>query len=413
MESKDAPSGSRQLPIHSRGCHGFFDSMPYLRERSYRMTRRMTRWMSFVLVLLTTPLVLGHDGVNRRSGSVKVMTRNLYFGADVFRVLEAQSPFDLSIKVAEILKIIRQSNPPERMEAIADEIARKRPELIGLQEAFLIRTQFPGDLNATPAVDVEFDYLDLLLAALDRRGLDYRVASLVQNVDVELPGFDGFDSNGIPLFFDGRVTDRDVILVRGDVGTANAMSQNYTFNVPVSIAGAELEFLRGFTSVDAWVRGRKYHFVNTHLEVDFQGPALAFQALQAQELLGILAAADDPVIVVGDFNSDPDDPVVDDIVPPYRQFAWAGYVDAWAAKRGRARPGDTCCHAELLDNPEPQLNRRIDLIWARNTANGHGPPIGPIQAVVVGEEVRDLTSSGRWPSDHAGGIARMRLSVPR
>ena len=104
------------------------------------------------------------------------------------------------------------------------------------------------------------------------------------------------------------------------------------------------------------------------------------------------------MIVVGDFNSDPDDPVVDDIVPPYLQFAWAGYVDAWAAKRGRARPGDTCCHAELLDNPEPQLNRRIDLIWARNTANGHGPPIGPIQAVVVGEEVRDLTSSGRWPS---------------
>ena len=376
------------------------------------MTRRMTLWISLVLVFLTTPLVLGGDDVERRSGSVEVMTRNLYFGVDVFRVLEAQSPFELSLKVAEILKIVRLSNPPERMAAIADEIARKRPALIGLQEVFLIRTQSPGDLDASPAEDVLFDYLDLLLTALDSRGLDYRVASLVQNVDVELPGLEGFDSN-IPLFFDGRVTDRDVILVRGDVETANAMSHNYTFNVPVPIAGVELEFLRGFTSVDAWVRGRKYHFVNTHLEVDFQGPALAFQALQAQELLGILAAVEDPVIVVGDFNSDPSDPIVAGIVPPYQQFAWAGYVDAWAAKRGPAGSGDTCCHAEQLDNPEPTLNRRIDLIWARNTANGHGPPIGPFQAIVVGDEVRDLTASGRWPSDHAGVIARMRLSVPR
>jgi endonuclease/exonuclease/phosphatase family metal-dependent hydrolase len=366
---------------------------------------------------MVTLLVGAGRGDGLRSGSVRVMSRNVYVGANIFRILEAQSPADIPVKVAEILDIAKENNPPERFEAIADEIAKARPHLIGLQEVYKIRIQSPGDFfagNPTPAEEVLFDYLELLLAALEERGQDYRVASSIENVDVELPGFAGVDGNGQPLFFDGRVTDRDVILVRNDVETANAMSRHYTFNASLPLGGSELTTLRGFTSVDAWVHGRKYRFVDTHLEVDLEGPALALQSLQAQELLVELASVEDPVIVVGDFNSGPDDPVVAGIVSPYRLFASAGYVDAWAVRRGPAKPGYTCCHNEFLNNPEPTLDRRIDLVWVRNAiANDHIPAIGPIQAIVVGDEVKDLTPSGQWPSDHAGVVARMRLQVPR
>jgi hypothetical protein len=356
-----------------------------------------------------------HEGY--RSGSVKVMTRNGYIGANIFRILEAQTPQEIPFKVAEILAIVQQNHPPERFDSIADEIGKTRPHLIGLQEMYLIRNQSPGDFllgNPIPAENVLYDYLDLLLVALEESGLEYRVASINENADVELPTFAGLDESGQPLFDDVRVTDRDVILVRGDVETANEVSRHYAFNASLPIGDTVLTTLRGFTSVDAWVHGRKVRFVNTHLEVALEAPAPPLQSTQAQELITELASVDDPVIVVGDFNSGPGDQIVDGIVPPYQLFAGQGYIDAWTARKGRPDLGYTCCHNEFLNNPEPTLDERIDLIWVRNvTGDDPIPAIGPIQALVVGDDIKERTPSGLWPSDHAGVVARIRMHVPR
>ena len=60
---------------------------------------------------------------------VKVMTRNLYLGADIFKVLEAaQNPdpalggLDVPIAVAELFQTVQYTNFPERAQAIANEI---------------------------------------------------------------------------------------------------------------------------------------------------------------------------------------------------------------------------------------------------------------------------------------------------
>ena len=60
---------------------------------------------------------------------VKVMTRNLYLGADIFKVLAAaQNPdpslggLGVPIAVAELFQTVQYTNFPERAEAIAREI---------------------------------------------------------------------------------------------------------------------------------------------------------------------------------------------------------------------------------------------------------------------------------------------------
>jgi len=346
-----------------------------------------------------------------RAGHVRVMTRNLYVGADIFRVFDASTPEEVPIVVAGILQTVFATDFPERSAALADEIARYRPALVGLQEVSNIRVQSPGDFligNPQPAETELFDYLDILLAQLAARGLDYQVAGVVENADVELPYLAGF-SGGVPLFDDVRLTDRDVILARGDVDTSNVLARNYAVNFSVPFGATTIDFLRGFVAVDATVRNRTVRFVNTHLEVGSLVPVI--QQAQTAELLTELAGEELPVILVGDFNSSPEDA----FPAPYGQLAASGYTDTWLRRRGRPEDGATCCFTETLDDPTATLTERIDLVWAR-TGSDHPPffrGIGPVRATVVGDELRERTDGGLWASDHAGVVTGLVLRFPK
>jgi len=336
---------------------------------------------------------------------LRVMTRNIYVGASIFRILDAE-PEEIPFVVTAMMQTVFDTNFPERAEALADEIKKARPHLIGLQEVSLLRVQSPGDFlfgNQLPAEDVLFDYLAILQAALAARGLDYVVAGVVENADVELPMFAGIHPDGYPLFDDIRLTDRDVVLARADVATSNVTARNFADNISFPIGPLTVPFLRGFVALDAEVKGRSYRFVNTHLEVQTFTPY--YQSVQAAELIAELAGAADPVIVVGDLNSEPDDPVAS----PYAQFAAAGYVDAWLVKNGKPKPGYTCCQAEALDNPKSLLDERIDYVLVRNSTDFPAfPDLGPVRAKVVGANAKkDKTDSGLWPSDHAGLAVKM------
>jgi len=260
-----------------------------------------------------------------------------------------------------------------------------------------------------PATDVLYDYLDLLLEALKDRGLHYEVAGVVENADVELPMFAGLDGT-TPLFDDLRLTDRDVILAQKGVKTSNVLAANYTNNLIIPIAGTSVEFLRGYVAVDANVKGREYRFVNTHLEGQFPAPIPNIQGAQAAELAFVLAPETKPIILVGDFNSSPEDLPAD--LPPYWILTGAGYVDSWSRRVGRPWPGFTCCQDEFLTNEASWLDERIDLIFVRNDTDFPAfPALGPVKARVVGNRQKDKTPSGLWPSDHAGVAAKLIIPV--
>ena len=137
-----------------------------------------------------------------------------------------------------------------------------------------------------------YDYLELLLASLEARGLEYTPVAINVNADVEAPS---------ALDLDVRATDRDVILVRtralGKV--KNVQGQNFATNLTLPTLGGQITLLRGWSAIDVKLRGGRVRVVNTHLEPS----SAAVQVAQGNELLAGPAHTRLPLIFLGDFNS--------------------------------------------------------------------------------------------------------------
>lgn len=361
--------------------------------------KRLLLAIALVTIALPLPLHADPKPAARDDRTLTVMTRNLYLGASLSRPLAATTPGELVTAVTTTFAIVQATNFPERAGALADEIAAAGPDLVGLQEVALWRSQFPSDLSPIPnATTVEYDFLQLLLDALDARGVHYAPVVILTTVDQEGPRLTPAGLQDI------RFTDRDVILVRVDhkgpnLKLSNIDGQSFTTNVVVpGIPGltGPVVIRRGWVSVDVKARGRTVRFISTHL---ITPDAPAVQVAQAEELLAGPAATDLPVIMVGDFNSAADGSGT----ATYGKLIAGGFVDAWNV----ARPGDpglTCCQTETLRNPASTLSARIDLILFRGDFD--------VEAIdVVGDNPADRTPSGLWPSDHAGVTAT--LEVPR
>lgn len=343
------------------------------------------------------PAALTPSAAVESERSVRVMSRNIYAGFATLGPLADPSlpPSQLPFAVASIWSQIVATDFPSRAERLADEVARNRPHVIGLQEVARYRMQVPADgvpLNATQDV---YDFLTLLLDALADRGIHYDVAAVVQNLDVEVPMVFAGSPTGLA---DVRLTDHDVILVRSDVAWTDAQAANYAAQLPLSVAGMTILVPHGWTSVRATVNDREFRFVNTHLEAF----APVIQVLQAQELLGMLASETGPVALVGDLNSEADGSTT----PSYGMMIAAGFADAWLP-RGR---GETCCHEPDLRNMPSHLVERIDFVLLRGNF-GFGPRglTGGAHSELTGTRPSERTPEGLWPSDHAGIVTTLRL----
>ena len=339
--------------------------------------------------LAITLLAVAAIGGAAQAQEVTVMTRNIYLGASLDAALATNSPFEIPGVVSQTWAQILAANFPERAQALADEIAETQPHLIGLQEVQIFRIQMPGDYlfgNPVLATEVELDYLALLLTALEARGQDYEAVATTFGPDVEVPDAAGNDI---------RLTDREVILARGDVAVIDTAGANFAVNLELNVGGEQgvpVTFVRGWASVDATFEGRTIRFVSTHLEVSRAEPIQVAQGLELQE---ILSTSPHPIILVGDFNS----PADGSGTPTYGNLIAGGFVDAF----DQARPGElgyTCCHADDLLNESVELNRRIDHIFSLGMFEA-------ISSAVVGDELGDRTDSGLWPSDHAGLVATL------
>lgn len=331
-------------------------------------------------------------------GQITVMTRNVYVGTNLDIILGAEDPNDIPILAAEAFQMLLATNFPERAEALADEIAAKKPHLIGLQEVTTIRIQSPGDMvvgGTIPASTVMLDYLQILNDAIARRGLQYDVVGIVQNFDVEVPMITGFN----PLSFDDvRATDFNVVLARHDVRTSNTVAANFQAELPLEDLG--LSIPNGYIATDATVKGRTYRFVNTHLESFSELVRYA----QAEELVSVFDEEQKPIILVGDFNSPASDG------PTYQFVTSQGYQDAWLSNLiGNQGAGNTSLMEPDLRNETSTLFERIDFIFVRTRGSVGNHAIGPVQAWVVGDKPADRTISGLWPSDHAGVVAQLHV----
>ena len=164
------------------------------------------------------------------------------------------------------------------------------------------------------------------------------------------------------------------------------------------VAASAFNFSAGLVHSLAQLKGKKFRFLTTHLEVE--GFA-ATQEAQAQEFLAGPARTRGTVIATGDFNSAADPGPTDDTTTTYADLTSGWFKDAWWANPGD--PGFTCCQNGTLSNPTSQLASRIDLVLTRGRVSTRS-------ARVVGDTlIPGATSLPLWPSDHAGVVATLRL----
>jgi endonuclease/exonuclease/phosphatase family metal-dependent hydrolase len=145
--------------------------------------------------------------------------------------------------------------------------------------------------------------------------------------------------------------------------------------------------------------------VNTHLEPAPIPDLIPLQLAQAQELAAMLQNETKPLIVVGDFNSEATSGET------YQFLTSQDYVDSWTRNLIPFNPdGYTAPHDDDLLNASVNFDRRIDLIFVKSDIWRYGKQvIGPVFGIVVGDEYWNRTSSGLWPSDHGGVVARLRI----
>jgi len=357
--------------------------------------------------------------------TVTVMTRNLYLGADINRPVRAAASgtgrdavLALGHANHDVGQIVARTDFVTRSRLLAGEIATARPDLVGLQEVALWR-HGPMQLNRLglpDAAEVDYDFLQMLLAELAARRMTFDVARVQQESDVEAAAFTGDPFRGTERETeDVRLTVRDVILVRHAAGlrVLNSGGGHYRHGLDVTLGGAPFSFVRGFAWVDVVTSGSyRFRFVTTHLESQSADLALA----QAGELLaGPAADARTSAVIVCDCNSDPASLAVrpGDSVAESASYQLltkhGGFADMWLRKQPSAGPGFTAGLSELVNDSTPAgFNRRLDLVLARPAP---GARLTVSRADVTGEEVTNRDRrTGLWPSDHAGVVLSLRSS---
>jgi len=376
---------------------------------------RLSRVIPSLLFALAIVAPLAADPSPRRNNdkTVTVMTRNLYYGAsldDAMAAIAGGDPEEIVAAVSQLWGVVRFTDFPSRARGLADEIERARPDLIGLQEAALWRSD-PYDGNPIPnASHVEYDFAQILIDALEARGLHYAVVVSETGFDAEFPGFLSEEDAGAGDLSDIRLTDREVILARTDLKTSelklsNPRWGNFETNFTFPVGEGEFVLLRGWASVDAKVRGKSFRFVTTHLEDE----SIDVRNAQAVEILAGPADTSLPVLLVLDANSDAN---ADPSTEVYAAFTGDGFVDTWF----EAHPGSlvtTCCNAPDLTNPDfPDVGDdegRIDFVLYRGSGD-----FETLRAELLGTDPdadRVLNPSGVeiWPTDHAGVSAKLEV----
>jgi endonuclease/exonuclease/phosphatase family metal-dependent hydrolase len=321
------------------------------------------------------------------AGTISVYTQNLYVGADVDAVIEA---FGVSQEaalaaLADAVATLHRTSFPTRAAAIVDEIARTRPDVVGLQEG----SKIDVDLSPLgfPLVAHE-DFLATLKGALAARGLDnYAVVDTITNIQVSL------------LFGLVSLIDYDIMLANTDRVTVGPTFKKIYDHNDGLFNGINL--IRGYIEAQVTVDGRDYVVVTTHTEGTDITPLVDYKQLHAQQMQEIVDRVnltDLPAIVMGDLNDFSDSPM-------YQTMLDGGFTDAWRALRPGA-VGNTCCHLSDLSDPNPNFGRfqqRIDYVFARGLGHANRSVNGRITRFGLNDSDRLTGPDGTiWPSDHAG-----------
>ena len=255
------------------------------------------------------------DAASSTDAQLTVMGRNLYLGADAPAALELLP--DTRAAMQFMWDQVPDTDFDTRAARFAEEFARYQPDVIGLQEAtvWACRDGLFGGL--TPV----YDFTERLLEVTREAGVEYVIAE----ADGEPANNPGYEIPAVPFLT--TVTDPDTfqpifgsdsaacgftigdaLLVRADLADAVVATGTSEYEDRYAVAPVVFEIDRGYAWADLAVGGTTVRVVTTHLESVWREGEVTPGALQTQQLIDDLAGTTVPLVVLGDFNSDPRDP---------------------------------------------------------------------------------------------------------
>lgn len=325
-----------------------------------------------LFLVLVASLIAAAPSAQARTGPrVTVMTWNVFAGIDLQPLIVTPAGPQFNQVGGGIFANLVAQDPNGRMKLIADEIAKVKPDIAGLQEVPLWRT------GSAPASTVAFDFLTTIRSELARRHASYRVATVKQPFDLEFPTDRGYDA---------RITFGDAMLIKRGVKARHVHSGVLRNEETVQTQAIGLMHRpRVWNELDATVRGVRFHVVNTHIEPRDPG----IRATQAKELVRGPLHSRLPTILLADLNSSPTLPEPEQR-QAYQVIAGAGFKDEGGSKF-------SCCFLDLAG--DAGLDHTPDHIMAK-------PKLKVLRSNHVGSE---RTATGFHPSDHEGVVAVLKL----
>ena len=327
-----------------------------------------------------------------------VMTYNVYLGANLQPLFGENDPIKLIQKAAAIVAHLDKVDFRIRAVAIAQQIIEQDPDLVALQEVSLWQIAPPGP----PQFATKYDFLQILLDELERRGHPFRAVTIN-------PNFTGT----LPIDFVGtlaRLSDRNVIIVPSDEPTTELTTSNpaqdvYERTLDVPLGGMIFHAQRGWASIDVVFHGAPFRFFDTHFEAFDPN----VRKDQVAELVQIMSGSPIPVLLAGDINLYPMGVrAIDDAA--WGLMSGDGFHDAWEDAEC-FEPRFTAGQTDDLDNVPSILDNTVDYVLF--DADFETEPVER-SCDIAGEELDDRTTTvpALWPSDHAAVAVDLRISKP-
>lgn len=264
------------------------------------------------IIALIAALVIIAPPATAANPTLTVMSRNLYLGADVGVALELIP--DMPAAAQFMWDQAKATDFSKRSALFVEEINRENPDVIGLQEATIWYCKAHFWSGKTEV----FNFTEELLEALgggyvvaEHEGTKafnpgYSIGPIPFLTTVEDP--ETFQ----PLFGSDKAACGfqigDALLVKSDRASDVLAVGNTEYEAIYKVVPTLMEIRRGYAWADIRIGSTTTRFITTHLESLFSENDIPTAALQVQQLISDLSKTKAPVIVMGDFNSDPRDP---------------------------------------------------------------------------------------------------------
>lgn len=244
-----------------------------------------------------------------------VMTRNLYLGADVGVALELIPDFSAAAQF--MWDQVAATDFTKRAPMLAAEVISQGADVVGLQEA----THWYCKKNLFSKHVVVYDFAQEFLKATRELGSEYVLAEKdgvkALNIGYSIPAIPYltmvYDPKAFqPLFGSDKAACGfeigDALVIKRELSDKVLKVGNTEYETSYSIIPKVMTIYRGYTWADINYNGSKVRLVTTHLESLWDKGKVPNAAIQAKQLIKDLSQTSMPLVVMGDFNSDPRDP---------------------------------------------------------------------------------------------------------